>query len=426
MYKTDQPPFVNGVCEIETAMSPPRLLHQLQDIETSLGRVKTVANGPRTIDLDILTYEDRIVDIPWLQIPHPRITEREFVLRPLCDIVPHSFLPPPNTLLDFSSQLAVLPFNPDPLSPQTPLTRAVRPSNTPDTTLSDSPPKPIITSTLPTRKTHLMAILNLTPDSFSSDGLHTPTFSPSALLPTLRSLLTHSVTILDIGGESTRPHATPLSPSDELARVLPTIQYIRSLPEFNPLLLCIDTYHASVARACIAAGADIVNDISAGQLDPDMLPTVAELGCTYIMMHMRGTPETMNTLATYPAGVIEGIATELTARVQEAMAAGIRRWRLILDPGIGFAKTGDQNLEVLRKLPELRDREGLKGLPWCVGVSRKAFVGKVTGAAEMGERVWGTAGAVAASVQGGADVVRVHDWGEMGKVVRMADAVWRV
>ncbi len=271
-----------------------------------------------------------------------------------------------------------------------------------------------------------MAILNLTPDSFSSDGLHTPAFTPSSLLPTLRSALTHSVTILDIGGESTRPHATPLSASDELARILPTIQYIRSLPEFNSLILCIDTYHASVARACIAAGADIINDISAGQMDPDMLPTVAELGCTYIMMHMRGTPETMNTLTSYPAGVVDGIATELAQRVQEAMAAGIRRWRIILDPGIGFAKTGEQNLEVLRRLPELRDAEGLKGLSWCVGVSRKAFVGKVTGAAEMGERVWGTAGAVAASVQGGADVVRVHDWAEMGKVVRMADAVWRV
>ncbi|KAL8749458.1 MAG: hypothetical protein Q9184_006804 [Pyrenodesmia sp. 2 TL-2023] len=425
MYKTDQPSFVNGVCEIETTSSPPRLLNQLQDIETSLGRVKTVANGPRTIDLDILTYDDRIVDVPWLQIPHPRISEREFVLRPLCDIVPHSFLPPPNTLLDFSSQLAVLPFNPNPLSPQTPLTRFGRPSTTPDTASSDTP-KPVITSTLPTRKTHLMAILNLTPDSFSSDGLHTPTFSPSSLLPTLRSLLAHSVTILDIGGESTRPHATPLSPSDELTRVLPTVQYIRSLPEFNPLILCIDTYHASVARACIDAGADIINDISAGQLDTDMFPTVAELGCTYIMMHMRGTPETMNTLTSYPTGVVEGIASELNQRVQEAMAAGIRRWRLILDPGIGFAKTGEQNLEVLRRLPELRGAEGLKGLPWCLGVSRKAFVGKVTGAAEMGERVWGTAGAVAACVQGGADMVRVHDWGEMGKVARMADAVWRV
>lgn len=144
------------------------------------------------------------------------------------------------------------------------------------------------------------------------------------------------------------------------------------------------------------------------------------------MMHMRGTPETMNTLTSYPAGVIEGIASELDRRVQEAMAAGIRRWRIVLDPGIGFAKTAEQNLEVLRRLRELRAAEGLRGLPWCVGVSRKGFVGTVTGAQEVGERVWGTAGAVTACVAGGADVVRVHDWREMGKVVRMGDAVWRV
>ncbi|KAI4244122.1 MAG: hypothetical protein L6R40_003106 [Gallowayella cf. fulva] len=371
MYKTDQQRFVNGVCEIETTLPPLELLDQLKDIEKSLGRVKTVQNGPRSIDLDILLYDDQIVNEERLQIPHPRISEREFVLRPLCDLIPKSFLPQPNILVDFSVQLSSLPPSSVPISPLTPLTRF---TSLPST----SQPSQILTSTLPTRKTHLMAILNLTPDSFSKDGKHTPTFTPSSLLPQLHSLLQNQISILDIGGQSTRPHATPLSAKEELARVLPTVKFIRQDPAFKNILLSIDTYHSSVARACIEAGADIVNDVSGGLMDKNMFATVAELGCTYILMHMRGTPETMNTLTDYPNGIIDGVASELDDRVNKAMEAGVRRWRIILDPGIGFAKTADQNLEILRKLPELRDWEAIRGLPWCVGVSRKGFVGKVS------------------------------------------------
>ncbi|KAL8710599.1 MAG: hypothetical protein Q9220_004823 [cf. Caloplaca sp. 1 TL-2023] len=434
MYKTDQQPFLNGACEIETTLAPLQLLDELKDIESSLGRVKMVENGPRSIDLDILLYGNETMNEQRLQIPHPRISEREFVLRPLCDLIPKSFLPLPNILLSFSDQLSQLPPPSTPLSPLTPLTR-ITSSSSPPPSHSTSHPQPLqtLTSTLPTRPTHIMAILNLTPDSFSNDGLHPKTpeedFDPSTLLPQLNSLLTHRIPILDIGGQSTRPHAAPLSAADELARILPTIKFIRSKPEFNTLLLSIDTYHSLVARAAVEAGADIINDVSAGLLDKDMLPTIAELGCTYIMMHMRGTPETMNTLTSYPSDdVVAGVATELSSRVQAAMAAGIRRWRIILDPGIGFAKTGPQNLELIRNLPRLREWDGLRGLPWCVGVSRKAFVGKVAGVEGdgVGERVWGTAGAVAGCVAGGADLVRVHDWGEMGRVVRMAEAVWRV
>ena len=307
-----------------------------------------------------------------------------------------------------------------------------------------------ITSLSSTRRTHIMAILNLTPDSFSDGGLHTsspslpakhlppfstlpfppraspPTFDPLTLLPYLTSLPTNPPLILDIGGQSTRPNAPQVSPTEEQARILPTISYIRSQPQFASLPLSIDTYNASTARAAIAAGADIINDVSAGIMDPEMLPTVAKLGCTVILMHMRGTPETMKSLTDYPEGVIKGVATELLARVAAAGAAGIQRWRIMLDPGIGFAKTKAQNLELLRRLGELRDWEGLRGLPWVVGVSRKAFVGKLTGVKEPKERGWGTASAVSAAVMGGADVVRVHDVKEMGQVVQVADAVWRV
>lgn len=269
-----------------------------------------------------------------------------------------------------------------------------------------------------------MAILNLTPDSFSDGGDHST--DPKLLQTALQSYVDAGVSILDIGGQSTRPHAPEVSPKEELGRVLPTIKYIRSQPIFSKLAISIDTYRASVAAAAVKAGANIVNDVSAGQMDPEMLPTMAKLGCTVVLMHMRGTPDTMNTMTSYPTGIIDGVSTELRARVAEAEAAGIRRWRIMLDPGIGFAKTEAQNLELLRRFAELRDFEGLRGFPWVVGASRKGFIGRITGVKEASQRVWGTAAAVNAAVQGGADVVRVHDVKEMGQVVKMADAIWRV
>ena len=272
-----------------------------------------------------------------------------------------------------------------------------------------------------------MAILNLTPDSFSDGGLH-PITDPSSILPALQTFLNQpkAPTIIDIGGQSTRPHAPQTTPDEELSRILPTIKTIRLDPSFQQVAISVDTYRASVAVAAVEAGADIINDVSAGQMDPEMLPTMARLGCTCILMHMRGTPETMNKLTDYPEGVVNGVGNELLARVREAEAAGIRRWRIILDPGIGFAKTQAQNLELLRKLPELREFEGLRGFPWVVGASRKGFIGKITGVEEAKERKWGTAAAITAAVQGGADIVRVHDVGEMGQVIKMADAIWRV
>jgi len=159
-----------------------------------------------------------------------------------------------------------------------------------------------------------------------------------------------------------------------------------------------------------------------------MLSVMAKSRKTVVLMHMRGTPETMSRLTNYPDGLIPTIATSLLARVAEAEAAGIRRWRIILDPGIGFAKTSAQNLEILRCMAELRDWPGLRGLPWLVGSSRKRFIGEVTGEEldAREKRGWGTAATVVAAVQGGADVVRVHDVSAMTKVAKMSDAIWRV
>lgn len=269
------------------------------------------------------------------------------------------------------------------------------------------------------RQTQVMAILNLTPDSFSDGGKHTVTSLATA------AAQIQAASIIDIGGQSSAPHAPDVTTEEEISRIIPVIKQLRSDPAFENKAISVDTYRASVAKAAAKAGADIINDISAGQLDVDMLPTMARLGKTVCLMHMRGTPATMNSLASYPEGLVPTIATELLSRVAAAEAAGIRRWRIILDPGIGFAKTTAQNLEILRSLEELREWPGLRGFPWLVGSSRKNFVGKITGVKEPSERTWGTAATVAAAVQGGADVVRVHDVEEMVQVARMSDAIWR-
>lgn len=281
-----------------------------------------------------------------------------------------------------------------------------------------------------------MAILNMTPDSFSDGGLHTPS-DPTSLAETVRSFITAGATMIDVGGQSSAPGKPEVSADEEISRVLPAIELIRGVPGGQEVLVSVDTYRASVAEAAVRAGADMVNDVSAGGMDPDMLSTVAQLGTTVCLMHMRGTPATMSRLATYPAApgddgstsssdaLISAIATELLERVAAAEAAGIRRWRIVLDPGLGFAKVGPQNIDVLRHLGELRNWPGLQGLPWLVGSSRKSFIGHITGVRTPAERIWGTAATVTAAVQGGADIVRVHDVREMAQVVTMADAIWR-
>jgi 2-amino-4-hydroxy-6-hydroxymethyldihydropteridine diphosphokinase/dihydropteroate synthase len=267
-----------------------------------------------------------------------------------------------------------------------------------------------------------MAILNVTPDSFSDGGIHTG----GSLRSTISSMIESGAAFIDIGGQSSAPGAPDVSAKEEISRILPAINLVRRHPQSMEVIVSVDTYRASVAEAAIEAGADMVNDISAGLLDSEMLSTVARSGKTICLMHIRGNPATMNKLTKYnPEGLIPTIAQELLQRVAAAEEAGIRRWRIILDPGIGFAKTGAQNIEILRRIDELRDWPGLRGLPWLLGSSRKNFVGKITGVKEPKDRVWGTAATVAAAVQGGADIVRVHDVPEMLQVVKMADAIWR-
>ncbi|KAJ9246447.1 hypothetical protein DTO207G8_8947 [Paecilomyces variotii] len=411
MYVLDQEPFINGVCEVETTMEPIELLDTLQAIETGLGRYKTIDKGPRSIDLDILLYGNDIVSHPRLKIPHALMLEREFVLRPLCQLIPHERPPLPGENLTYLSYLNSLP-----------------PSETPPALTSPiSSSFPSLHPSDPKRRTHVMAILNMTPDSFSDGGLHSPD-DFSALTATVRRFIAAGATMIDIGGESTRPGSAPVGEEEELARVIPAIRHIRtSIPEARNVAISIDTYRARVAAEACAAGADIINDISAGTLDPEMLPTMAKTGKSVILMHMRGDPSTMTKLIDYPGGIIQGVGSELLERVRAAENAGVRRWRIILDPGVGFAKNQSQNLTLLRDMQQLRTNvEGLECFPWLVGTSRKGFIGRITGVEKASDRGWGTAAAVTASVASGADIARVHDVPEMCQVVKMADAIYRV
>lgn len=263
-------------------------------------------------------------------------------------------------------------------------------------------------------KTYLMGILNVTPDSFSDGGEFN---TLDAALAQAQHLVDAGADIIDIGGQSTRPGAEEISEEEECDRTLPIIAAIRSLLS-TPI--SIDTTRASVAQKAIAAGADLVNDISGGTFDPDMFPVVAQLGVPMVLMHMRGTPQTMQKLTDYQ-DLIGEIYQFFETQINTAVVAGILRSHLIVDPGIGFAKTSQQNIEILQQLPRFHDID----LPILVGVSRKSFIGNILNKPDPKDRVWGTAAASCSAIASGTDILRVHDVLEMADVSRVADAIWR-
>jgi dihydropteroate synthase len=264
------------------------------------------------------------------------------------------------------------------------------------------------------QRTYLMGILNVTPDSFSDGGQFS---TLEAAIAQALTLVDSGMDILDIGGQSTRPNAADLSVQEELERVIPVIKVLR---QRSNIPISVDTTKAAVAEAAIAAGADIVNDISSGTYDPAMLPTVAQLGVPIILMHLRGTPQTMQQQTNY-SDLVGEILAFLKARIEAAVHAGINRQQIAVDPGIGFAKTGPQNIELLQQLSAFQ----ALGCPILVGPSRKSFIGQILNQPDPTARVWGTAAACCVAIRGGADLLRVHDGPQMYDVCRVADAIWR-
>jgi len=257
----------------------------------------------------------------------------------------------------------------------------------------------------------LMGVVNATPDSFSDGGRFLD--AEAAVAHALR-LAGEGADLVDVGGESTRPGAAAVPAEEEIRRVVPVIERLRARGLSIPI--SIDTSKAAVARAALRAGADLVNDVRA-LADPDLARAVAEAGAPVVLMHMRGTPADMAERAHY-RDVAAEVADELAGSMERAERAGVSRDRILLDPGIGFAKTAEQSLELLARLGELR----ALGRPLVVGPSRKSFIGKVTGA-PVEARLPGTLAAVAAVVLAGAEVVRVHDVGPARQAALVAAAI---
>jgi dihydropteroate synthase len=285
-----------------------------------------------------------------------------------------------------------------------------------DAWLGGPPDLPLPAGELATSsRPQVMGILNVTPDSFSDGGSHyDPDDHPGVAVAAGREMLAVGADLVDVGGESTRPGSEPVGADEELRRVVPVIEALAA----DGAVVSIDTTKARVARAAVEAGAALVNDVSAGALDEDLLPTVASLGVPYVLMHMRGTPRTMQQDPTYD-DVVGDVFDFLAHGLERAAAAGIPPGRVAVDPGIGFGKTADHNLVLLRRLREFTSL----GRPVVVGTSRKSFLGRFAGSDDPVDRLEGSLATAALAVASGARVVRVHDVAETVRAVATAHAV---
>ncbi|KAG6816553.1 hypothetical protein H0H93_007970 [Arthromyces matolae] len=488
MYVTDQPAFINCACLIQTNIPPLVLLHLLKRIEIIVGRVPSVRNGPRAVDLDILLYGMEVIDTRpqnerttlenlsgQLLVPHPRLQEREFVLRPLNDIIPDYIHPlfqkSINDLLhelpeEDPSMRRVIPFPRYPLPAVYSWPHPV--PVVPPTLLHWS--YPIVESKIPrrstNRKTHIMSTLNATPDSFSDGSTHN---TLETAMEYARESIDAGASIIDIGGYSTKPGAAFVSTQEETLRIVPIVNAIRGLDasasildgKLKDALISIDTFRWEVAQASILAGANCINDVYAftGReddwplTDPDALKRVEaslagmkrvsrDYATPAVLMHSRGDAGKNKEYDQYgsgPGAVVRGVQIELGEKVERIVKGkgGLRRWMVIVDPGVGFSKTVEGNLEVLRDGASIvadvlidGKRNPLRGYPQLVGTSRKSFLGVILARGERGreteakERTWATAAGVVCAVQQGALVVRVHDTREMADAVTVADHLW--
>lgn len=276
------------------------------------------------------------------------------------------------------------------------------------------------------KRTYVMGILNVTPDSFSGDGLLTAADSLKAALAQAEEFIAAGADILDIGGESTRPGSTPVSDAEEIARVIPVIKALRSNGVTN--LISVDTYKSAVAMAALEAGADWINDVWGFHADPRMPAVAAHWECPVVLMHNRSRPNQVELQEQIGASYIGAhyndllldVKNELIQTVNVARKAGIKDENITLDPGIGFGKTVEQNLELINRLDEIK----ALGFPVLLGPSRKSFIG-YTLDLPPSERLEGTLAACAVGITRGADVLRVHDVQQVVRLARMTDAIVR-
>jgi dihydropteroate synthase len=265
--------------------------------------------------------------------------------------------------------------------------------------------------TLALDTTAVMGVLNVTPDSFSDGGLY---LDPSAAVAHGLEMVAAGAQIVDVGGESTRPGAEPISAEEEARRILPVVD---RLADSTDALISVDTRKPAVAREAILAGASIINDTTGEPTDYEMDAVAAETGVAVVVMHSRGTPKTMRDLVHY-TDVVGEVAAWLRDRAERLQGAGVARDAIVVDPGIGFAKSADQSLLLLRRIESIVEL----GYPVLVGTSRKSFIGSVLDLPEN-ERIEGTAATIGWAIAGGVHIVRVHDVRKMTRVVRMTAAI---
>ena len=432
--KGDQPDFLNICVRGRTNLEPRPLLTALKTIEQELGRQPAERWGPRLIDIDILFYNRRVVQEGDLTIPHRHLTERAFVLAPLADLAPD--LVHPQTGKTIVAHLAALGSStvhrlteplfenaqlPNPKSQNLNLQSPI--SNLQSQNPKSQTPNP--KSFAWGERTYVMGIVNATPDSFSGAGLMGQADWVAAAVAQAQKFVEEGADIIDIGGESTRPGSTPVTLAEEMARVLPVIEAVRAVTDVT---ISVDTYRAAVAEAALAAGADWVNDVWGLRMDPAMAGVVAQAGCPVVLMHNRSKPKNVEQeerLGGRYIGIeyddlLSDVRRELNESVELALAAGVQPEQIILDPGIGFGKTVEQNIQLINNLHFFREM----GYPLLVGTSRKSFIG-YTLDLPPDERVEGTAATVAIAIDRGADIVRVHDVAAMVRVARMTDRIVR-
>ncbi|CDO92780.1 unnamed protein product [Kluyveromyces dobzhanskii CBS 2104] len=462
MYFKDQQPFLNGCVKIKTTLLPDELLKLCKKIEyDELNRVKHFDNGPRTIDLDIITYYDSdgidyVMNTTELTIPHPRILERSFVLEPLCELIDPTSIHP-ITAEPFHNHLRQLYEDENPediLWKLVPVgNKFLRFKNQWEKDSLTGLRRPVSKS-----PAYLMGVVNVTPDSFS-DGSNNYN-DKEAVLSKIEKMLVpalelHELIILDIGGCSTRPGSLQVSEKEELSRVLPIIQAITSSTTIplDKVVLSIDTYRSAVAEAAISAGVGIINDISGGTFEPEILGVLSKHpNVAYVLSHIRGDIESMSSKTSYLASgsevveyvlgkegkeidnnFIKTIGREICSRYKDVLKNKVHRWQLILDPGIGFAKIGSQNLDLIRGIPLLKnysciiDNEylSLVNLPVLLGPSRKKFIGDIAKIPRAEDRDFATGAIVSTCVGNGSDIIRVHAVSEISKSLKLINELYR-
>lgn len=403
-YVTDQPPFLNAACRVATTLSPYELLNAIEELMYNMGRRRSVRYGPRIIDVDILFFDDLVLDRADLTIPHALLPERDFVLEPLCDIAPDLRHPQIGLTMQELWQALKTP----PLPKVMPIGQALWRWE---------------------QKSYIMGVINATPDSFSGDGLavHGDQLVERAVAQGQR-LISEGADCLDVGGLSTRPGHSLIPVEDEIARVVPVIAALASEVKAP---VSIDTFRSEVAQAALSAGARLLNDVWGLRYDRNLARLATAYNVPLVVMHNRVRPRDPLYAArvmSLPFGppeefddIIGDVCTELEQSLALAQSFGAPRWLLITDPGIGFGKTIEQQLELIDRLNEVR---GL-GYPLLFGPSRKSFIGKVLGDLPPEERVEGTLATCVLAIDRGADILRVHDVRAASRAVRMADAIVR-